>query len=175
MKSILRNYIIDAILLILLGAFMLIRPFQAMMLVIRLVGVILLIMGAAKLIVFLRYREERSSWSLMVGIVQAVTGIIFLGKPVLFVGIYTLVWGIIIAYGAVVSLVELMRVRTYDVALYTPAIILAILTLILAVVVILHPAIIAAYITQLIGISVIVEGLSLLLAVTRVRRELTVR
>ncbi len=108
----------------------------------------------------------------MVGIVQAVVGIILLARPGFFVGIYTLAWGIIIAYGAVVSLAELMRVRKYDVDLFTPAIALAILTLILAIVVILHPALIAAYITQLIGISVIVEGLSLLLAVTRVKKDL---
>ena len=172
MRSILRNYIVDAILLILLGIFMLIRPFQAMEIVIRLVGVVLLIMGATKVVLFFRYREEGSVWSLLVGIVQIIAGIVLLARPGQFVGIYTLSWGIIIAYGAVVSLVELIRVRKYDVSLYTPAICLALVTLVLAVIVILHPAFIAAYITQLIGISVIVEGVSLLLAVTRVKRDI---
>ncbi|MBR2529384.1 MAG: DUF308 domain-containing protein [Blautia sp.] len=171
MKSILRNYIVDAFLLILLGIFMLLKPNHAMDFVIRVAGAVHIIMGAAKTILFIRDQEERSVFVLMLGVLQIVLGIVLLANPALFAGIYTMAWGIIIAYGAVVSLAELVRVRKYDVSLFTPAIVLSLVTLVLAIVVILHPGIVAKYITQLIGISVIVEGVSLLLALTRYKRR----
>ena len=165
-----KHYVIDAILLSALGIFMLVRPFQAMELVIRIIGLVLLIMGAMKVLVFIADREARDVLTLLVGIVQLIPGVLFVWRPGTFVGFYTFAWGIIIAYGAIVSLVELIRVRKYDVTMYMQAMFMAFVTLLLAVVVILHPAMVAAWTTQLIGVSLVFEGVSLLMALSRVRR-----
>ena len=169
MRSFFRNYIVDAILVIVLGVFMLVRPFQAIEYMLRIIGIVLLIFGIVKIVVFITGKEERDVIRLLIGIVQVTAGAFLLVKPSQFVGIYSWTWGIVIAYGAIVSLVELIRIRKYDVALFTPAIILALATLVLAVIVILKPAMFSAWATQIIGISLIVEGLSMLLALSRYR------
>ena len=172
MKTLFRNYLADAVLLILIGLFLFIRPYGTLAFVCRLMGIVLLVMGAVKGAAYYRYEADRSLTSFLIGVLQCLVGIALIIRPAYFISLFPLVAGLVIAYGAVVSIAKLVELRKYGLELYPPEMMMAVVTLILAVIVILHPAMISVSITQIIGVGMILEGLTLVLTLMRAKSRM---
>ncbi len=156
---------IDAILLVILGVILLIKPGTAIDVIFKVVGIMLIAMGAVKIITFFakKDKEERSVASLIVGILQATVGIFILIKPAVVIAIWYKAAAILIAYGAIMSLIRgIKQKNNYSGAIAT--LVLSAITLVLAVIVFIKPVAFASFYSQLVGISFIVEGVTLLLA-----------
>ena len=169
MKKILKNYAADAVLLIILGIILLIWPGQTLEVSCRIIGTALLLIGAVKIAQYFldKNGDGRSLPDLLVGIVLALLGLWLIVNPAFFIGIVPYVTAVVIAYGAVISLVNAIRKKKENAPGSTAAIILAAVTLLLAVVVMLHPQVFSRIIVQLIGISLLVEGVTLIVAMSR--------
>ena len=169
MKKIIKNYITDAVLLILLGLILLIKPGATLEVSCRIIGAVLLVLGAVKLLQFFltKDKKNRSIPSLIIGVVQILLGICLLASPGFFISFVPTVAAIVIAYGAIVSLIQAIRAKKHGAKGSVAAIVLALITLALAVIVILHPAAFSAIIMQIIGVSLIVEGVTLIISLSR--------
>ena len=169
MKSLINNYIMDALLLIAAGLILLFRPSGTLEFFCTAFGIILLIMGVGKVLAyFLKkdpYEYRRSSFC--VGILQIVAGIWLLVSPGFFIGFFPFVAGLVIAYGAVISLIEAISLRRLQVSGAGAATVMSLITLAMALVVIMHPAMITEIIVQVIGVALVVEGATLLLSLSR--------
>ena len=169
MKKIIKNTLIDAILLIVLGIVVLIKPGETLDVIFKIIGAMLLIMGAVRFISFFakKDKEKRSVLALIVGIVQAVIGLLLIVKPDLFVSAWYMAAAVLIGYGAIVSLIRAVRQIKTKVQGAVATLVLSIATLVLAIVVFINPTVFATFYTQLIGVSFIVEGVTLILASVR--------
>lgn len=166
MKKLLKNTLVDAILLLILGIVLLVNPGGALDTVFKIVGLMLIVMGAVRIISFFvkKDKKDRSVPALIIGIIQAVIGLILIEKPDLFIAIWYKAAAVLIAYGAIVSLIRAIKQMKEKSSATVATMVLSIVTLIMAIVVFANPVAIAAFYTQLIGISFILEGVTLALA-----------
>ncbi len=161
----LKNYIVDAILLIALGLVMLIWPQYSLKIIFTCVGVGLIVTGLIKGIVFFtkKDKQERSVPDLLIGILQIAVGIFAIVKAEFLAAHFPIVAAILLAYGAVAMIVRAIRIRNGNKNAFILSLVLGLVTLVLAVVIFLHPALIANILMQLTGIALIIEGLALLI------------
>ena len=165
-SSALKNYLVDAIVLIAVGLILLLWPNGTLNTIFRLIGIGLLVLGAIKVLSFFlkKDKKDRSVISLLVGVVQIVLGIFFLSRPDVLVAFFPTVAAILLAYGAVVMIVRALKQRKNNKRSAMLALVFGIITLVLAVVILAHPVFLANVLVQAAGISMIVEGVFLLIA-----------
>jgi len=165
----LKNYIVDAILLIALGLVMLIWPQWSLKIIFTWVGIGFIVMGLIKGLIYFTKKEkkERSVSDLLVGALQLAVGIFAVVKAEFLASHFPIVAAILLAYGAIMMIVRAVRMKDGDQNRFRLSLILGIVTLVLAVVVFVHPAMLANLMMQTAGIAMIVEGVSLLIVMAQ--------
>ncbi len=165
----LKNYIVDAVLLIALGLVMLIWPQWSLQIIFKWVGIGLIVTGLIKGVIYFTKKEkkERSVSDLMVGVAQLAAGIFVVVKAEFLAAHFPIVAAILLAYGAIVMIVRAVRIKDGNQNRFRLSLILGIVTLVLAVVVFVHPALLANLMMQTAGIAMIVEGISLLIVMAQ--------
>lgn len=169
MKAILRHYLVDAVLLIGAGIFLVLRPASTLAFSFQALGVLLMVLGAVKVLQYFLEREPefRNSAALGIGILQLAAGIFLFANPAVLIGFFPFVVGLVICYGALLSLIQGIRAMRLGVPGAGLAIGCALVTLLMAVVVILHPEVISEILVQFTGVSLIAEGITILIALSR--------
>ncbi len=165
----LKNYIVDAILLIALGLVMVIWPQWSLQIIFKWAGIGLIVTGLIKAVVYFgkKDKNERNTSDLLVGIVQLAVGIFSAAKAEFLASHFPIAAAILLAYGAIVMIVRAVRMKDGNQKSFILSLVLGIVTLILAVVVFVHPAMLANLMTQTAGIAMIVEGISLLIVMAQ--------
>ena len=165
----LKNYIVDAILLIALGLVMLIWPQWSLQIIFKWVGIGFIVMGLIKGLIYFSRKEkkERSSSDLLVGCLQLAIGIFAIAKAEVLASHFPIVAAILLAYGAIMMIVRAVKMKDGDQKTFILSLVLGIVTLVLAVVVFAHPAMLANLMMQTAGIAMIVEGISLLIVMAQ--------
>ena len=165
----LKNYIVDAILLIALGLVMLIWPQWSLQIIFKWVGIGLIATGLIKGLIYFTKKDknERSTPDLLVGIAQLAAGIFVVVKAEFLASHFPIVAAILLFYGAIMMIVRAVRMKDGDQKKFKLSLILGIVTLVLAVVVFVHPAMLANLMMQTAGIAMIIEGISLLIVMAQ--------
>ena len=165
----LKNYIVDALLLIVLGIVMVAWPQGTLETIFKWIGVGMIVIGAIKIILFFVKKDsEQRSWvDLAVGAVQIIAGIFFIAKPAFLVEFFPTVAAILLGYGAIVMIVRAVKMIDGNKTAFTLSLVLGIVTLVLAVIVFVHPVALANVMVQAAGVSMIVEGIALLIVLSR--------
>ena len=165
----LKNYIVDAILLIALGLVLLIWPQWSLRVIFKWAGIGLIAMGLIKGMIWLSKKEKKECGvhDLPVGILQLAAGIFAVVKAEFLASHFPIAAGILLAYGAVMMIVRAVRMKDGDQNRFRLSLILGIVTLVLAVVVFVHPVILANLMMQTTGIAMIVAGISLLIVMAQ--------
>ena len=164
--AVLRNYIVDAVALIVLGLVLLIWPDYTLETIFKWIGVGLIVLGAIKVVLFF-VKRNRSVIGLLVGLVQLAFGIFIFAKPGFLVAFFPTVAAILLGYGAIVMIARALKLREVNRNAFLLPLVLGIICLILAVIIFVHPVLLADLMVQASGMSMIVEGISLLLALSR--------
>ena len=172
MRNFLKNaVIIDGVLLILLGLVLVIYPQSTITFTIKWTGILLIVMGAAKLLITLFGRDDddgSKTGELIISGLQVACGIFMLAAPKVVQTIIPFVAGLVIAYGAAISLHKALKLRKLNIPAVKPVITLSIITLVLALFVavfmIASPTAAAGVIVRIIGLSMLLEGVTMLIA-----------
>ena len=172
MRNFLKNaVIIDGVLLILLGLVLVIYPQNSLDFAVKWTGILLIIMGAAKLLITLFGRDDddgSKTGDLVISVLQAACGVFMLAAPDVVKTIIPFVAGLVIAYGAAISLHKALKLRKLNIPAVKPVITLSIITLVLALFVavfmIASPTTAAGVIVRIIGLSMLLEGVTMLIA-----------
>ena len=165
----LKNYIVDAVLLIILGIVMVAWPQGALETIFKWIGIGLIVLGAIKVILYFTKKDsrQRSLIDLIVGIIQIIAGIFFIAKSGFLVGFFPTVAAILLGYGAIVIIIRAIEMKDGNKNAFTLSLVLGIVTLVLAVIIFVHPVALANIMVQAAGISMIIEGIALLIVLSR--------
>ena len=170
LKALLRNYFFDGLLLILLGLAMLIWPLQALAVLCIVVGATLIVMGVIRgSAFFFTQGEDRTAANLLIGLAEIAAGVLLIVFRGFFIGMFQIITGVILLYGAALMLMQAGQLRAQKGPLFVWSLIFAAVTTLLAVLILTDPVAFAAFRTQLHGVSLMVEGLAMMIALRRVK------
>lgn len=159
-NSIIKNKAIMAVLSILLGIILIVRQGAAVADLVRILGVLLLIAAVVNLITWLaEKKEERSNASLAGVIVCAIFGLIFTTTPGWLVALFPVLMGLAIIISSIVNITGLLQ-SGVRFGLFTPSLVMSIISLILGIVVLFHPGATANIIIALVGITFLANGIA---------------
>lgn len=153
-----KSYVFDGLLLILLGVAMLIWPEESLKIPCVIIGAVLAIMGLIKVIAFIAKKSKGSS-GFWVGIAQIAVGCAFIFASDFFISFFHYIIAFILLYGAVMMFINAFNLRKVFGMMFLASLIFAIITTILAIVIIINPFIFV----QLRGIALIIEGLAMVI------------
>jgi len=166
-SSIRRSYFIDGLFLIALGLFMLIYPGDSLKIVCTVIGAVIAVMGVIKVITFFTNGADKPWIDLGVAIVQVAVGVLLITRSNTFISAFNIIVGIVLLYGAITMLVGAIRMAKATGITFVLSIVFAVITGILAVIILANPAGFASFIEQLRGIALIIEGVEMLLVLRK--------
>lgn len=171
MKDFFRNmrvsYLLAAILYIAFGLVLLLWPKTTGDILCFMFGLILLVYGAITIISFFVHDSRLGSYrfELVIGIVAAALGILFLVNPTFVLNIFPVILGLYIMVDASLNLKRALDLKRMDYGRWWIALLLAALSIALGALILLRPGFIANFITRLIGGVLIYNGLADLWAI----------
>lgn len=163
------NSFVSAIISILIGIALLLRPGEFTVMACRIVAFLVLISGVAAIISYLR--ESQRIWKLqallILGIVLVLLGVSMLARPAFFISLLPLVLAVIILIHGLQDLSYALNMKKLEDPYWWSAALIAIVSILFAVIVIINPFTAASTVIMLVGIALIYDGLSDLWVVAR--------
>ncbi len=153
-----KSYVFDGLLFIALGIAMIIWPKESLKTLCFVIGAVFAVMGIIKIIAVLAKKVKPSS-GLIVGLLQIAVGCAFIFASDFFITVFHYIIACILLYGSVLLFINAFNLRKVFRMMFLCSLIFAIITVILAVIILLNPV----AITILHGISLIVEGLAMVI------------
>ena len=166
-KNAFKSYLFDGLLLVALGVVMLIWPEDALRILCIGGGILLIVLGLIKSIVFFASQEDRSVPGLIIGIAEIPLGIALIIKSDFFITAFQFITGIILIYGSGLMFIRAFALRREKGPIFAASIVFGILILVFAALILLNPWKSAAFITQLHAVALILEGLSMIIVMAR--------
>lgn len=176
MKDFFRNmkvsYLLAAILYIAFGLVLLVWPEITGSIICIVFGLILLVYGAITIISFFMHDSRQGAYrfELILGIVAAALGILFLVKPEFVLSVFPVILGIYIVIDAGLNLRRAFELRRMEYSRWWIALSLSLVAMALGVLILFRPLFIADFITMIIGGVLIYNGLSDLWSIFMVGR-----
>ncbi len=172
-KKVFGSYIFEGLVLTAIGVVLIIWPNESLNIMCIAIGALLILLGLIKLIMFFsKNKDNRKIVALLIGIVETALGIVMIVSSRFFIDFFQIVTGVILIYGAVIMFFGALRLRMLPGPLFIISILLAILTFVLAVVMLINPTQFASFMTQLMGVSLAIEGISMIVVMSKIKREL---
>lgn len=166
-KNAFKSYLFDGLLLVALGVVMLIWPEDALKILCIGGGILLIVLGLIKSIVFFANKEDHSVPGLIIGIAEIALGIALIIKWDFFITAFQFITGIILIYGSGLMFIRAFALRREKGPIFAASIVFGILILVFAALILLNPLKFAAFITQLHAVALILEGLSMIIVMAR--------
>lgn len=166
MKDFFRNmkvsYLLAAILYIAFGLVLLIWPKTTGDIICLIFGLILLVYGAITIISFFVHdsRQGVYRFELVLGIVAAALGLLFLLNPSFVLNIFPVILGIYIVVDAILNLKRALDLKQMEYGRWWIALILALVAMALGLLILIRPGFIADFIIMVIGGVLIYNGLA---------------
>ncbi|MBO4230007.1 MAG: DUF308 domain-containing protein [Clostridia bacterium] len=165
----LKNYIVDAILLIALGVVMILWPQSSLKILFTWIGNGFLVMGLIKCVLFFAKKEkkDRRAVDLIVGILQIIVGVLAIVFADFLALHFPVIAAVLLGYGAILMLFRALKLRNGKKGAFTVSLVLGVATLVLAAIVFACSAYFPGLMMQFTGAALIVEGLSLLIVMAQ--------
>lgn len=166
------NTFVSAVISVLIGLALLLQPGKFTVLACRIVAILVLISGAAAIVSYVREKQKfwRLQTMLILGIILVILGISMLSGPSFFISLLPLVLGIIVLIHGLQDVSYAVNMKKLEDPYWWITMILALLSIVFAVIVIINPFAAASTVTMLIGVVLIYDGVSDLWVVGRLKK-----
>ncbi len=163
------NTFVSAIISILIGLALLLRPGTFTVMACRIIAILVLISGIAAIVSYIR--ETQRIWRLqallVIGIILVLLGISMLARPAFFISLLPLVLAFIILIHGLQDLSYALNMKKLNDPYWWSAALIALISILFAIVVIINPFTAASTVMMLVGVALIYDGASDLWVVGR--------
>lgn len=159
--------VISAIIMILIGAFLVFYPGDTINTVVTVFGYALIIAGAVAVISAILQKENRSIPNLVQGAVEIIVGIWVVSNPGTVVSIFPMIAGAIIVVSGVASFFDAVGRRSGTSSGWKVSLILSVVTIILGVIIFANPFSTVTLLLRIIGVAFLYNGLVSLFGILR--------
>lgn len=146
--------------MLVVGIIFLVYPGGTLITATRILGIALLLMGAVGIVLPLLRKEDMSTPDVIVSAVEAIAGIIVLASPHFVISLYPVIVGIIIALYGLSDVMTALHMKQVDIGSWKTALILAVITVVLGVVVLVNPFKTMSVLVRIVGIVLIYKGIT---------------
>ncbi|MDD6812130.1 MAG: DUF308 domain-containing protein [Lachnospiraceae bacterium] len=170
LKKIKANVVVSAFLCIALGVVLIVWPGMSVQIACRAIGVVLIIMGVSRLLQFIFYRDGSlfSQINLIFGIVITIIGVWIVLQPEKIIALIPILMGIIIVIHGINNLQQAVKLCQDKYDKWWIALILALVTAGLGIVLICNPFEAVETLVRVIGIFLVYDGASDIWIISRV-------
>lgn len=170
LKGLKVNYVVSAVLCVLLGLVLFIWPGATMQIICMSLGIMLLSYGIIQILIYLLNRERTFALQgmMFLGIVLAVLGVWIVLMPEIFIMAVPVIVGILIAVHGLHNIVQAFALQKDGYEKWWLALLFASITLIFGGVLIYNPFEAVELVVRIVGISLIYDGLSDLWILSRI-------
>lgn len=166
------NYIIS-ILCIILGIYLIFKPVKSFETVVYAVGIILLVEGIIKCILYLAKNKEATSISLVEGIINIVFGLILVGNPNLTVRVVSIFIGIWFIIKSSADLYEVLSLKKNTISHRN--LVICIIKLILGLIILTTPIIATIFTGYLLGVLIAIIGIANIINSIKDKKDYSVK
>ncbi len=167
------NFLVDAILLIVIGLVLIFLPGTTLTLLTKVIGGLVLFAGIVAIISGILSKKQNvfaKNGSLVAGIVIAVVGIWILLNPHVFESIIPVIAGVIVVFSGIANLGVAIPLGKNNYGNWWIALILAVLTILVGAFLLFRPLTALSYVVQIIGGALVYNGASNLWIVSRMHK-----
>lgn len=166
------NVLVQAIVSIVLGLFLIFWPGVTVVTLIYLFGTLFAVSGAASVISYFRERSEhyRAPAVLATGVLFLLLGLVAFLFPQAIAGFFSVVLGIVLALCGIVSAVRALELRQYPDYSWVVALVVGVLVAIGGVVIIVNPFESTVTFVLVLGVALLVNGIGELFIEGQLRR-----
>lgn len=172
LKQIKANYIIEAIVMIIVGIVLIVWSKASLVVMARAFAVMLFMAGILMVVTyfFLKERNLVMHGGLVMGIIVAVIGVWIFMQPETFTELIPKLFGVFILVSGIMNVVQTIKLARYHYNFWWVALIFALVTIILGGFLLFNPALTNEIIVTVIGIFLIYNGITNLWTITRLTR-----
>lgn len=173
-KEMRNSYLLSLVVMIALGILLFLFPDTSVRMVCIGIGAVLLVYGLLKLMGLIRYREylQVIGLQVMISALPALIGIAMILAPEVFASILPVIVGVFLGIIGAVELHAALSMKRMAFEDWRSSMAVAVMTLILAVLVLWNPFATVAATVMMIGAGLAISGASNLIQAARVRRKL---
>lgn len=142
------------------GVFFVLHPGDTAVAAARIIGAALVVLGAIGLINQILKKQDKSVIAIIVYAVEAVFGVIVLASPGFVISLYNVIFGLIVAAYGLSDLLSAMRMKKLGLGSWTAALVLAIISVVLGIVIICNPFGTVSLLVRVTGIVLIYKAVS---------------
>lgn len=167
------NFLVDAIILVVLGLVLIFMPGVTLELLTKFIGGLVLFAGAVAVLSGILSKKQNvleKNSSLTVGLIISVIGAWILINPHFFVSIIPVIAGVIILFSGLTNLGQTISLGKNKYGNWWIALILAIGTIAAGVFLVFKPFLAAAYLVRIIGAALVYNGVSNLWIISRMNK-----
>ena len=153
--------LLSATVMIIVGIILAVFSGEALITILRVVGIGLLVVGAIGVISYFtsNNNEEKSFCKMLISAVEAIGGLLVLAAPKLFLNIYPIAMGILITLDGFGNLFQAFSLKKTGLDSWKTMLILAIISIVLGIVIICNPFSTISVLTTIIGVILIYDGI----------------
>ncbi len=160
MKNFLKNQSIFALLYVIFGLILLIRPMTVGTVISYVVGICALLFGAVRIFTFWQQKEEVGYFKieLLAGVAFLVAGICILARPDILLSIFPLMLGILIIVDGAVTVNHALKLRIWPNNTWKAMLASGLLIILLGIVLIANPFGSALLMMRFLGAGLLIDG-----------------
>lgn len=156
------NEMLSAILFIILGIVLILRPSTTVALICRVIGIVLAIYGVGLIITFFEDKEKVQSnmLTVVIGILIIVFGVYITIRPWAVVSIMNIIFAIVFLWHGVFDVAMATSLKDLDSRSWIPALIIGIITIAFGLITLFNPFFATSTLMRVVGIFFVCDGIS---------------
>ena len=173
-KEMRNSYLLSSVVMIVLGVLLFLFPDTSVRMVCIGIGIVLLVYGLLKLLGLIQYREHFQviGFQVVLSALPALIGVAMILAPEVFASILPVIVGVFLGIIGAVELHAALSMKKMAFEDWKSSMAVAVMTLVLAVLVLWNPFATVAATVMMIGAVLVISGASNLIQAARVRRKL---
>ena len=164
-SKVLKNTIVDAVGLIILGLLLLIWSKHSLTAIFQITGIALIVIGVLKWVFYFfdKDQKQRSIFDLVIGLIMIACGIFLVVRAEPLVDYFPAVSAIVLGYGAIRMITQAVNARMESMKKFLIPLIFGIILLVIATIVFVHPVFLLDFMVQVTGVAMMIEGVFMLI------------
>lgn len=164
-SKVLKNTIVDAVGLIILGLLLLIWSKHSLTAIFQITGIALIVIGILKWVFYFfdKEQKQRSIFDLVIGLIMIACGIFLFVRAEPLVDYFPAVSAIVLGYGAIRMITQAVNARMESMKKFLIPLIFGIILLVMATIVFVHPVFLLDIMVQVTGVAMMIEGIFMLI------------